>query len=516
MGRPVSWRRSAGSRWTGRHAQWWGRSTAAIGPSVLAASFSWRSASSGWGCCWALTGSWPQSFGAGPLDVASTGWPGCIPCADFRRCRSRCLCVGISGHPALSGVECGCARHGVAGTERVTLSVTPLLLYAAFRRICKRSTSCGRYLRPAVGESREHRRELGADLRQVRLPALGATGAAWATVFSARVHGGGVGSWRSERPGAGGPAAEAERARDWTALRRLIRGSAVPRPSDPAGGGRVRHGHRASRAGSPPAGAAAASDRAETSGRSVHGALGLMRPGPVRVGRRSAAGTAKASGARRWTALALAGLVTRLRSVVFWWRPARSSGFSQDATVLAIGPVTAGIAGVCLVFDGTQGVATGILRGLGETRVPMVANFAGHWPRRASARYAACFWWDGGCKACGSGRGRADRCRIGVARHVGNRRARRALPDRPAGPPVTLTRGAGAASDASDHSRVSVLTFTFSPSLTEERDAPPRLPVSSFATFVTFPDAVSPRPGFRGGHGQLDVLRQVEGRSRGR
>ena len=31
------------------------------------------------------------------------------------------------------------------------------------------------------------------------------------------------------------------------------------------------------------------------------------------------------------------------------------------------------------IFDGVQGVATGILRGLGDTRSPMIWNLAGHW-----------------------------------------------------------------------------------------------------------------------------------------
>jgi multidrug resistance protein, MATE family len=31
------------------------------------------------------------------------------------------------------------------------------------------------------------------------------------------------------------------------------------------------------------------------------------------------------------------------------------------------------------IFDGCQSVATGALRGLGETRFPMLVNFAGYW-----------------------------------------------------------------------------------------------------------------------------------------
>ena len=31
------------------------------------------------------------------------------------------------------------------------------------------------------------------------------------------------------------------------------------------------------------------------------------------------------------------------------------------------------------LFDGTQAVATGVLRGVGDTRTPMVINVVGHW-----------------------------------------------------------------------------------------------------------------------------------------
>ena len=72
------------------------------------------------------------------------------------------------------------------------------------------------------------------------------------------------------------------------------------------------------------------------------------------------------------------------------------SGFTTDVSVLALGPSLLVIAGVCLVFDGTQGIATGILRGLGETRIPMYLNLAGHWAIGLPLAYAACFWWGWG------------------------------------------------------------------------------------------------------------------------
>jgi multidrug resistance protein, MATE family len=53
--------------------------------------------------------------------------------------------------------------------------------------------------------------------------------------------------------------------------------------------------------------------------------------------------------------------------------------YSRDIGVVAVASALIPIAGVFQVFDGTQVVAGGVLRGLGDTRAPMVANFLGYW-----------------------------------------------------------------------------------------------------------------------------------------
>ncbi len=44
------------------------------------------------------------------------------------------------------------------------------------------------------------------------------------------------------------------------------------------------------------------------------------------------------------------------------------------------------------LFDGLQGVSTGVLRGLGDTRTPMLTNLVGHWMLGLPVGYALCFW----------------------------------------------------------------------------------------------------------------------------
>jgi MATE family multidrug resistance protein len=53
--------------------------------------------------------------------------------------------------------------------------------------------------------------------------------------------------------------------------------------------------------------------------------------------------------------------------------------YTHDPQVLAVGPSLLWIAAAFQIFDGVQTVCTGALRGLGETRAPMFANFVGYW-----------------------------------------------------------------------------------------------------------------------------------------
>jgi MATE family multidrug resistance protein len=53
--------------------------------------------------------------------------------------------------------------------------------------------------------------------------------------------------------------------------------------------------------------------------------------------------------------------------------------YSRDPGVIEVAAMLIPIAGVFQIFDGIQVVASGVLRGLGDTRAPMVANLLGYW-----------------------------------------------------------------------------------------------------------------------------------------
>jgi MATE family multidrug resistance protein len=94
------------------------------------------------------------------------------------------------------------------------------------------------------------------------------------------------------------------------------------------------------------------------------------------VGRQDPAGTARAG----WTALLIGvGFMAIAAASFVLFGRSLVGAFSTDTSVIVIGVGLLRVAAVFQLFDGLQGVATGVLRGLGDTRTPMLWNFAGHW-----------------------------------------------------------------------------------------------------------------------------------------
>ena len=108
--------------------------------------------------------------------------------------------------------------------------------------------------------------------------------------------------------------------------------------------------------------------------------LGVASAGAVRVGhavgRRDPAGASRAG----WTAIVLGVGFMTVAALVFLTIPRLLlRAFTDDPGVLGVGVTLLFVAAVFQLFDGLQGVATGVLRGLGDTRSPMLWNLAGHW-----------------------------------------------------------------------------------------------------------------------------------------
>jgi MATE family multidrug resistance protein len=108
--------------------------------------------------------------------------------------------------------------------------------------------------------------------------------------------------------------------------------------------------------------------------------LGVSAAAAVRVG--NAVGRADPGAARRAASAALAcgaGFMA-LTALLFLALPGQLAGaYTSESQVLALAATLIPIAGVFQVFDGLQVVSSGVLRGLGDTRTPMIVNLLGFW-----------------------------------------------------------------------------------------------------------------------------------------
>jgi MATE family multidrug resistance protein len=131
--------------------------------------------------------------------------------------------------------------------------------------------------------------------------------------------------------------------------------------------------------------------------------LGIASAGAVRVGHAIGRHDHEAAARSGWTAILFGVAFMSCASAAFLVIPRTLIGaFTSDAAVLSIGVSLLLVAAIFQLFDGVQGVATGVLRGLGDTRTPMFWNLAGHWFIGLPLGYTLCFivglgvvglWW---------------------------------------------------------------------------------------------------------------------------
>lgn len=136
--------------------------------------------------------------------------------------------------------------------------------------------------------------------------------------------------------------------------------------------------------------------------------LGISSAAAVSVGR--ALGAKDRRGAERagWTAIGLAVAWELCTSACFLLLPRQiGMAYTADERVISFGVALLAIAAAFQLGDGLQTVATGALRGLGNTRTPLLWNLAGYWIIGLPLGYWLCFvrgWgaaglWYGLCAA---------------------------------------------------------------------------------------------------------------------
>jgi MATE family multidrug resistance protein len=107
--------------------------------------------------------------------------------------------------------------------------------------------------------------------------------------------------------------------------------------------------------------------------------LGVGSAAAVLVGH--AIGRGDPEGARREAGAALAcgaGFMACTGVALYSGAELLARAFTTNAAVIAMAVTMIPVAGVFQVFDGIQGVSSGILRGVGDTRVPAILNLMGY------------------------------------------------------------------------------------------------------------------------------------------
>ena len=120
--------------------------------------------------------------------------------------------------------------------------------------------------------------------------------------------------------------------------------------------------------------------------------LGMGSAGAVRVGHAVGAREPARVAASGWTAIVLGTGFMVASGLAFVLMPRQLIHlFSDDPDVLRVGTSLLVLGAVFQLFDGIQGVITGTLRGLGDTRTPMITNLAAHWLLGLPVSYTLCF-----------------------------------------------------------------------------------------------------------------------------
>lgn len=108
--------------------------------------------------------------------------------------------------------------------------------------------------------------------------------------------------------------------------------------------------------------------------------LGVGAAASVRVGRAVGAGDAEGARAATHAAYSCGVGFMCVTALAFLLFPRHLAAMmTSDPAVIAIAATLIPVAGVFQVFDGGQAVGAGVLRGLGDTRVPLISMLGGYW-----------------------------------------------------------------------------------------------------------------------------------------
>ncbi len=125
--------------------------------------------------------------------------------------------------------------------------------------------------------------------------------------------------------------------------------------------------------------------------------LGIASAGAVRIGQAIGRNDGLAAIRSGRTALIFSAIFMSAAGLTFFLIPyAIMRSFTIDETVITVGTSLLAVAAFFQLFDGIQVTGAGILRGLGDTKKPMIFNLVGHWLLGIPLGYLLCFRYGGG------------------------------------------------------------------------------------------------------------------------
>jgi MATE family multidrug resistance protein len=132
--------------------------------------------------------------------------------------------------------------------------------------------------------------------------------------------------------------------------------------------------------------------------------LGISASAAVAVGHAIGAGDRARARRAGWFAIALGAGFMAFTAILFLTVPRLLIEiWTRDPQVLTLGAHILAIVAGFQIFDGIQTVATGALRGLGETRFPMLMNLTGYWILGLPLGALLCFRFHWGLSGLWSG-----------------------------------------------------------------------------------------------------------------
>ena len=366
---------------------------AAIGATGMSSSLFFAFAVFGMGVMLGLDALVAQSYGAGRLDEC-VRW--------LKHGLALALVVGPATmavfYLSLTGIGALGLHEDVRRLARpyllvIPLSSVPLLLYATFRRYLQ-GIHAVRPVMFALITANLVNAAANWVLIYGRLgaPALGVAGAAWATVF-ARVYMAAflfVAIIRIHRA-RGEKHPHVPFAIEWDRIRRLI-AFGVPAAAQITLEVGVFAAVSALAGRLDPVSLGAHQIALNIAALAFMVPLGLSSAGAVRVGHAIGGRDPRRALHAGWTALGVGAAIMTSIGITFILFPMPLlRPFTGDVRLLDIGRQLLAIGAAFQLFDGTQAVATGVLRGIGDTRTPMITNVIGHWVFGLPAGYALCF-----------------------------------------------------------------------------------------------------------------------------